>query len=278
MPIPFRDRLVRLEGTLERLFGGRPPREPLEVRRAVVEGLTGEVRPVGGGRRVLPVGRVTVAIVATDATEKRLFKEALTGPGGVEADLRRALDAAGAEWPRGFALTVRFVKTPGADWRSGARFHVTASDPGAPAPVPERETVSTIAAAAAPLVAPTLVLRVTLGQASAGTATCAGERVNIGRQQMVADANGRVVRRNDIAFVGDDEVSRSVSRAHAHVAWIPAAGTYRVFDEQSSHGTVVSRGGRLIQVPPGRDGLKLAAGDEVHVGRAVVVVEITAPT
>ena len=39
---------------------------------------------------------------------------------------------------------------------------------------------------------------------------------------------------------------------------------------------VVSRGGRLIQVPPGRDGLKLAAGDEVHVGRAVVVVEITA--
>ena len=67
-------------------------------------------------------------------TEKRLFKEALTGPDGVEADLRRALDAAGAEWPRGFALTVKFVKTPGADWRSGARFHVTASDPGAPAP------------------------------------------------------------------------------------------------------------------------------------------------
>jgi pSer/pThr/pTyr-binding forkhead associated (FHA) protein len=130
--------------------------------------------------------------------------------------------------------------------------------------------------AAAPLAAPTLVLRVSLGTADTGTATCVGERINIGRQTMVADANGRVVRRNDIAFVGDDEVSRSVSRAHAHVAWVPAAGTYRVFDEQSSHGTVVNRGGRLIQVPPGRDGLKLAAGDEVHVGRAVVVVEITA--
>ncbi len=125
MPIQFRERLVKLEGTLERLFGGRPPREPLEVRRAVVESLTGEIRPVGGGRRVLPVGRVTVAVVATDATEKRLFKEALTGPDGVEADLRRALDAAGAEWPRGFSLTVKFVKTAGDDWRSGARFHVT---------------------------------------------------------------------------------------------------------------------------------------------------------
>jgi FHA domain-containing protein len=273
MPIQFRDRLVKLEGTLERLFGGRPPREPLEVRRAVVEGLAGEVRPVGGGRRVLPVGRVTVAVVATDPTEKRLFKEALTGPDGVEADLRRALDAAGAEWPRGFALTVKFVKTPGADWRSGARFHVTTADPGAPAPATEPDTAPV--AIGAPAAAPALVLRVTLGQAKPRTVTCEGERVNIGRQPTVADANGRVVRRNDIAFIGDDEVSRSVSRAHAHVAWIANAGTYRVFDEQSSHGTVVSRAGRLIQVPPGRDGLKLAAGDEVHVGRAVVVVEIT---
>jgi len=273
MPIQFRDRLVKLEGTLERLFGGRPPREPLEVRRAVVEGLAGEVRPVGGGRRVLPVGRVTVAVVATDPTEKRLFKEALTGPEGVESDLRRALDAAGAEWPRGFALTVKFVKAPGEDWRSGARFHVTTADPGAPAAAPEPDTASV--AVAAPAVAPTLVLRVTLGHAKPRTVTCEGERVNIGRQPTVADANGRIVRRNDIAFTGDDEVSRSVSRAHAHVAWIANAGTYRVFDEQSSHGTVVSRAGRLIQVPPGRDGLKLAAGDEVHVGRAVVVVEIT---
>jgi hypothetical protein len=275
MPIPFRDRLVQLEGTLERLFGGRPPREPLEVRRAVVEGLAGEVRPVGGGRRVLPIGRVTVSIVATDATEKRLFKEALTGPGGVEADLRRALDAAGAEWPRGFSLAVKFVKAPGDDWRSGARFHVTAGEPGAPPP-PEPDAASI--ASPAPAVAPTLVLRVTLGQAKPRTVTCDGERVNIGRQPTVADASGRTVRRNDIAFTGDDEVSRSVSRAHAHIAWIPAAGTYRVFDEQSSHGTVVSRGGRLIQVPSGRDGLKLVAGDEVHVGRAVVVVEITTPS
>jgi hypothetical protein len=273
MPIQFRDRLVKLEGTLERLFGGRPPREPLEVRRAVVDGLVGDVRPVGGGRRVLPIGRVTVAIVATDATEKRLFKEALAGPEGVEADLRRALDAAGAEWPRGFALTVKFVKTAGEDWRSGARFHVTATDPGAPAPAPDAETAST--AAPVPVIAPTLVLRVTLGQAKPRTVTCEGERVNIGRQPVVADASGRVVRRNDIAFTGDDEVSRSVSRAHGHVAWIATAGTYRVYDEQSSHGTVVSRAGRLIQVPPGRDGLKLAAGDEVHVGRAVLAVEIT---
>jgi hypothetical protein len=274
MPIPLRDRLVKLEGTLERLFGGRPPKEPLEVRRAVVEGLAGEVRPVGGGRRVLPVGKVTVSVVATDPAEKRLFKEALTGPGGVEADLRRALDAAGAEWPRGFSVAVKFVKAPGDDWRSGARFHVVAGEAaGSPAVDPEGAPATAPAPAAS--TALTLTLRVTTGQAKPKTFTTTGDRVCIGRQPTVADASGRVVRRNDIAFVGEDDVSRSVSRAHANIQWVAASGTWRVYDEQSSHGTVVSRSGRLIQVPPGRDGLRLTAGDELHVGRAVVVVEIT---
>jgi len=276
MPIPLRDRLVKLEGTLERLFGGRPPKEPLEVRRAVVEGLAGEVRPVGGGRRVLPVGKVTVSVVATDPAEKRLFKEALTGPSGVEADLRRALDAAGAEWPRGFSVSVKFVKAPGEDWRPGARFHVVAGEASASAQADDAaDSAATPAAAAAPATASALTLRVTTGQAKPKHVTTSGDRVCIGRQPTVADASGRVVRRNDIAFIGEDEVSRSVSRAHANIQWVAAAGTWRVYDEQSSHGTVVSRGGRLIQVPPGRDGLKLAAGDELHVGRAVVVVEIT---
>jgi hypothetical protein len=273
MPIPLRDRLVQLESTLERLFGGRPPREPLEVRRAVVEGLVGEVRPVGGGRRVLPVGKITVAVAATDAAEKRLFKEALAGPSGIEADLRRALDAAGAEFPRGFTVAVKFVKAPGADWRQGARFQVTTGDPVAALAADASE--GTPAPAPLPAAAHTLVLKVTQGQAKPKTFTTTGERVCIGRQPTVTDAGGRVVRRNDIAFVGEDEISRSVSRAHAYVAWVPASGTYRVFDEQSSHGTVVSRAGRLIQVPPGRDGLKLLGGDELHVGRAVVAVEVT---
>ena len=272
MAIQFRDRLVRLETTLERLFGGRPPREPLEVRRAVVESLANEVRPVGGGRRILPVGRVTVSVVATDAAEKRLFKEALLGPDGVEADLRRALDAAGAEFPRGFAVHVKFVKAAGEDWRSGSRFHVTTSEAGAAAAPAEPDAAPVAAAVVA--TAPALVLRVTTGQAKPKTVTSQGERVNIGRQPTVADAAGRIVRRNDIAFIGEDEVSRSVSRAHAYIGWIPAAGTYRVFDEQSSHGTMVTRGGRLIQVPPGRDGLKLVAGDQLHVGRAVLDVGI----
>jgi hypothetical protein len=192
----------------------------------------------------------------------------------VEADLRRALDAAGAEWPRGFSVTVKFVKAPGEDWRPGARFHVITGDAPAGAQADEPETAAP-ASVPAPATASTLTLRVTTGHAKPKHVTSTGDRVCIGRQATVADANGRVVRRNDIAFVGEDEISRSVSRAHANVQWVAAAGTWRVYDEQSSHGTVISRGGRLIQVPPGRDGLKLAPGDELHVGRAVVVVEIT---
>jgi hypothetical protein len=267
MALPLRDRLVQLEQTLERLFGGRPPREPLEVRRAVVDGLLAQVAPVGRGRRVLPFSRVTVSIVAADAAERRLFKAALAGDEGVEADLRKGLERQGAEWPRDFQLDLRFVKEPGKAWAAGARFHVAVSGGEGP-----REEVQPTATTSAEV--PTLVLRVVSGQAKPKHVTCQGGRVSLGRQSTVTDQQGRVVRRNDLAFVGEDEISRSVSRAHGYVAWQPASGTYRVFDEHSSHGTRVARRGRLIPVPPGRDGLRLQPGDDLHLGQAVVRVEL----
>jgi hypothetical protein len=269
MALPLRDRLVQLEQTLERLFGGQPPREPLEVRRAVVDGLLAQVTPVGRGRRVLPFSRVTVSILATDTAQRRLFKAALTGDQGVEADLRKGLERDGAEWPRGFALDVRFVREPGKAWAPGARFHVTVAGKDSPG---EDEPVAAVAPA--PAEAPVLVLRVLSGQARPKTVTIRGGRITLGRQTTVTDQQGSVVRRNDLAFVGEDEVSRSVSRAHGHVAWQPATRTYRVFDEHSSHGTRVARQGRLVPVPPGRDGLRLQPGDDLHLGQAIVRVEL----
>ena len=60
----------------------------------------------------------------------------------------------------------------------------------------------------------------------------------------------------------------------------PAKGPPVVWQRDVGEGyaSPVVAGGRLIQVPPGRDGLKLLGGDELHVGRAVVVVEVTQGT
>lgn len=280
MALPLRDRLVQLEHTLERLFGGRPAREPLEVRRAVLEAVLAQVQPVGGGRRILPFSRVTVSVVTSDAAERRLFKEALMGESGIDADLRRGLEKQGASLPAGFAVAVRFVKAPGKGWAPGARFHVAVGAdeagargsapgsvrPGDPEPGPSIATESPM---------PTLVLRVVAGQAKPKSVSSLGGRLSVGRQATVTDQQGRVVRRNDLAFIGEDAISRSVSRAHGYVAWLAASKGYRVYDEHSSHGTQVARQGRLIPVPPGRDGLKLQPGDEIHLGQAVVRVEIS---
>jgi hypothetical protein len=268
----IRERMLQLEQTLERLFGGRPPREPLEVRRAVIESLVSQVQPVGRGRRVLPFNHATVHVVSVDPTERRVMKEALE-PEELTRELLRGVERAGAQAPAGFTLSVRLVREPGKGWTPGARFHVTVSQseelaaralarrsPGEVgiASEPSSESAPTDAPTAAPQTS--VVLRVLEGEARPKMLTTDAVRITIGRQVEV----------NDVAFVGDDEVSRSVSRAHAHLAVDRPSGVYRIFDENSAHGTQVEREGRRITVPAGRDGLKLRPGDEIHVGRAIL--------
>jgi hypothetical protein len=198
-----------------------------------------------------------------------VLKEALE-PGDLTNDLVREVERAGAQAPPGLAVSVKFVREPGRGWTEGARFHVTVSqteaheheeEAAAPPPPPQVR-------------APAIALRVVDGDARPKTLASEAVRINIGRQVEVIDQSGRPVRHNDIAFVGDDEVSRSVSRAHAHITFDRTTSTHRVFDENSAHGTQIERAGRRITVPAGRDGLKLRPGDEIHVGRAVVRFEV----
>ncbi len=271
--------MLQLEQTLERLFGGRPPREPLEVRRAVIESLVSQIQPIGRGRRVLPFNHATVHVVSVEPTERRVMKEALD-PEELTRELLRSVERAGAQAPPGFTLAVRFVREAGRTWTPGARFHVTVSqseESAARAAAQERSTeAESPAATATATTLSAVMLRVLEGEARPKTLTSDAVRTTFGRQVEVIDQAGRPVRRNDVAFIGDDEVSRSVSRAHAHIVVDRASGVYRVFDENSAHGTLVEREGRRITVPAGRDGLKLRPGDAIHVGRAILRFDIKA--
>ena len=97
----------------------------------------------------------------------------------------------------------------------------------------------------------------------------------VGRGVEPVDHAGRV-RRNHVAFVEEaDEVAETVGRAHARFRWNAAAGEYRVFDEGSSNGTYVLRGGASIRVPA-RDprGVRVRSGDEIQFGRARVRIKV----
>ena len=81
-----------------------------------------------------------------------------------------------------------------------------------------------------------------------------------------------------MAFVeGSREVNQSVSRRHAHIAYEPTSGGYRLCDDGSVQGTSVVRSGSTVAVPPGALGVRLRTGDEIVLGDARVRIRIDGP-
>ncbi|HET9677879.1 MAG TPA: FHA domain-containing protein, partial [Solirubrobacterales bacterium] len=129
------------------------------------------------------------------------------------------------------------------------------------------------AAAAAPAERPRLELTVLKGVATQRVYEIEGARAFLGRLEEVVDADGRVRRRNDVAFLEVGEINSTVSREHARIAWDAEAGGYWLRAEQNASGTRIYRGGRTIDVSAhDRRGVLLQPGDEVYLGRACVKV------
>jgi hypothetical protein len=111
------------------------------------------------------------------------------------------------------------------------------------------------------------------GAATESTYTFSEPVISIGRSPDLTDDLGRV-RRNRVAFLDTvDGVTETVGRAHARLRFDTVSKEYRLFDDGSSNGTAIIRGGATIAVPP-RDprGVRVQSGDEVQVGRAVIRV------
>jgi predicted component of type VI protein secretion system len=72
---------------------------------------------------------------------------------------------------------------------------------------------------------------------------------------------------------GPDE-NRTVSRRHAHVEFVEREGRYRIWDDRSTHGTSIVRGGKTIKVPAAAKGTRLEAGDEIALGHARLKVAL----
>jgi hypothetical protein len=255
----------RLHAKVQRFFAAPlgPDAKPLEIREAILEEVERQVTPVGDGRRVFPWQRVVCRVVAPDGT--RGSCEAALGD--LDARVRARLAEVRCEAPRDLDVRVTVLKRTPADWDTGRLFAVdyrpppdtTAHDGGS--------------------VRPVLQVTVLTGVASQSTYAFDAQTVLVGRGIDPVDHAGRV-RRNHVAFAdGDDDVSRTVGRAHARFAWDDASGEYRVYDEGSSNGTHVLRGGSSIPVPP-RDprGLRVRSGDDVQFGRALVRIRYKVKT
>jgi len=115
------------------------------------------------------------------------------------------------------------------------------------------------------------------GAANAAELPLDKARINIGRVVDVYREAG-LYRRNDLAFAADSEINRSVSREHAHIVHDRVSGEYRLFNDRwyprgGDCGTWIVRDGMSHEVQRNARGTRLEPGDEIHLGKAVVVFE-----
>jgi len=256
-------RIARSVDSAVQGFVGTSARQPLEIVQAVLECADQQIQSAGRGRRVFPFNQVVVHVLAPTRAEKAQFEAVAAGPPALRDRMLERLAAAGCAVPH-LDVSVTFAARAKPGWLA-PEYHVT-FDRGAVA--------QPAAAATAPAAVPRIELSVGAGSAERRSYTFSGTRIDIGRRAEVLDHRQHLIRRNHIAFTDGDEANRSISRRHAHIAYVAATHEYRVHDDGSARGTAVLRRGQTIPVPQGSRGIRLEAGDEIVLGEARLRVKI----
>jgi hypothetical protein len=259
---------AKLARTVDRAAARVAPtegREPLEIAHAVVEAVEREVQPAGRGRQLFPFNRIQVSVVAPTKHIRARFEAMFAVEPTLEQRIQTRLETAGC-LPADLAVAVDYVEKAGTAWNAND-VHVEFDRVDTPAPEPVADTAPAPPPAEEP--PPAVDIEIAAGAAEQPSYTFQFARIDLGRCTEVRDQRNHLVRANNVAFVdSDDVINRTVSRRHAHLEYSTADRAYRICDDGSEQGTVVSRGGRAIAVPPGARGVRLQPGDEILLGHA----------
>jgi hypothetical protein len=236
---------------------GAVTREPLEIVHLVVEAIEQEIQPGGRGKRVFPFNSIMLSVLAPSREGRARFEAVLAGEPPLRDRVVEHLRSKSCPIDD-LTLDVAYVSRAPKDWRYPQFNLVFARVARAP----------TNSARPDPAFA-RIDLTVVRGTAERRTYSFAAKRIDLGRCAEVRDTANRLIRTNHVAFVeGSGEVNRSVSRRHAHIAYEPTSGGYRLRDDGSVHGTSVVRNGSTVAVPRGSLGVRLRTGDELVLGEA----------
>jgi len=254
----------RLESTIAGRFDraasdavGAAAREPLEIVHLVVQAVEHEIQPAGRGRRVFPFNSITLTILAASHEGRARFEAVIAGEPTLRDRIVEHLQSKSCAID-GLTLDVAYVAKAPKDWQHPQFNLAFARVVRPPVTDARREPAFT-----------RLDLTVMRGTAERKNYSFAAKRVDLGRCTEVRDTRNRLIRTNHVAFVeGSGEVNQSVSRRHAHIAYEPTSGGYRLCDDGSVHGTSVVRNGSTVAVPPGSLGVRLRNGDELVLGEA----------
>lgn len=235
--------------------------ELAEIRLAVLDEVKAKSHRVGG-RDVFPYNAVSIRLNGVPEEQAKVFRGKFFA-GFCEQELRAGLSKSNYRFPAD--LEVEVETTPDLPGPRDRWLVVRAES----RPRPE----------APPGVTTGARLIVVRGLANRSELALEKSRTNIGRTADVYRKAGPS-RRNDLAFDESDEISRTVSREHAHVIFDRKTGECRLFNDRSYRpetgkpdsncGLWIIRDGLSHAVHRGERGTRLEPGDEIHLGRAVV--------
>jgi hypothetical protein len=252
--------------------------EPMEIRRALLDEVESRIVSAGGGKRVFPFNRLRVFLLAPGPREKIELEAVVNDVWDLPEEVRERLTECGCPVPSDLRVDVEVTEQGGPEFE-GRRFRIDfhkteRKSPPPPAPPPGTGTVQ-IQTPSAGDGMPTLELTVVKGSATRKVYSFPAQRLNVGRLEEIVDSEGRVLRRNDVAFLEEGDVNQTVSREQARILYDDATGELRLRAEHGASSTRILRGGRSIDVSS-RDtrGIKLQSGDEIYFGRACVKVTI----
>ena len=258
--------MMQIEKRIERLAERTDVAlQPIELRKRILDDVEALIEPAGRGRHVLPFNWIGVTVAAAD-TRRRAAIEAVLD------DARRVCSTRSRrDWPRPAARCRRacrrgVVRGPARRRATGATGPTRWSASVVPGPTADPDGrrsrgVRSVSRgwrshAAAATSARLVVVK---GEAAEPVVPFAGDRLNVGRLAEVLDKDHRVIRRNQLVFSDvESPVNQTVSRAQAHIR-LTESGEYRLYDDHSTYGTRVFRGGRTLEIPSGSPARRAAA-------------------
>lgn len=231
--------------------------ELAEIRLGVLDAVKAASHRTGSVR-VFPFDLLRVVLRGIPREQAPSFESGVLAD-FLLSDLRAALTRSGIRFSERLRVILRTtpdLPMPGEQW-------LIIETESTPAPDPE----SAAARGAAKLT-------VIEGVANAAELPLTRSRTNIGRSVNVYRSAGPS-RRNDLAFIEDNEINRTVSREHAHILRDKSTGEHRLFNDRwyKTAGNCelwILRDGLSRPVHRGARGVPLESGDEIHIGRAIV--------
>ena len=254
-----------IAGRVDQVAKGLVPsraRQPLEILLAILEAVEQRIEPTGRGARVFPFNRVEVSVVAPSLEARGRLEAVLGGDTPLQTRVLDRLRSAGCS-PVDVVIEARYVDAAEANW-SVPEFDLQFARIARPET--DRRDLD---AQPAPI-----EIRAVAGEMERRAYSLAVPRIDIGRGAEVRDSRNRLIRTNHVVFTeGGGAVNETVSRTHAHIAYEPPTGRFRLHDDASEHGTAIIRGGKTISVIRGTRGVRLQPDDEVVLGEARVRIK-----